>query len=272
VNYTLSSGPVGNVVFLEPRVDPVEREVVLVLQNSLAPATEYTLHVTAGSNDPRTRLAAFDGVPFAGETKLTFTTEAVAAPGEQPATDADPVHVLPCDAIPILQGACTGQSCHGGFASSGYAPAMGMDLSTNASIAATAIDVPSNVATASTEGLQGLLVGDFPKGLKRIRKGSSSESFLIYKLLAHRVEGTVPAPSGPLDVPGLDDATNGRTADELGAVIPGSLMPNPKLPHDPNDPNSFSATGLAWTDLRMIRGWIDQGARVPLHCPEVSGP
>ena len=72
-NYRLSSGPVANVEFLEPRVDPVERTVVLRLQVPLATGTRYDLHVR-GSPDVTTQLAAFDGARFEGEAVFSFTT------------------------------------------------------------------------------------------------------------------------------------------------------------------------------------------------------
>ncbi|MFI5302850.1 MAG: hypothetical protein ACHREM_32575, partial [Polyangiales bacterium] len=232
----------------------------------LSPATEYQLHVTAGSTDLRTELAAFAGARFVGEAVFTFTTEAAPPPGEPTGTSGDPVAASPCDAMLLLVGACTGSQCHGGGAP-GTSPAMGMDLSSPAGIAATVIASPAALTDPSTEGVGGLVIGAFPTGLRRVRVGSSSESFLMYKMLAHTVTGLVPPPSSVLDVPGLDDATNARTAYELSQVIPGSPEPNPTLPREPNNPATASPLGLTWDQLRTIRRWIDQGAGVPTDCP-----
>jgi hypothetical protein len=260
LNYTISSGPVGNVTFLEARIDPVDREVVLLLQAALSPDTEYELHVKSNGTSAATALAAFDGALFVGETTLSFRTEAAPAPGEVPGDVADPIAASPCAAMAVFANDCTGSTCHGG--SPGSSPVMGLDLSSPRSVGATAINVPSMLANPSSEAANGLVIGAFPTGLTRVRSGSSSESFLIYKLLTHRVSGPIPAPSSTLDVPGLDDATNARAAAELGATIPGAPMPN--TPATPTGP------GLGWNDLRTIRRWIDQGAVVPTDCASAA--
>jgi hypothetical protein len=79
-----------------------------------------------------------------------------------------------------------------------------------------------------------------------IKRGSSSESFLIYKLLMRAPTTGASMLAPPFDLPNEKELA-AHAASELGEHIPGEPMPK-------------SSSPLSWDDLRLLRRWIDDGA------------
>jgi len=247
-NVRISSGKIGDIGFKTVRVDPVERQVVIALDTPLLPSTAYTLVIQSVESAPN-RLAAFDGAVFEGVKTIQLRTAATTDPTRD-GTDVDPgPPVDPCKARDILEGGCAGVTCHG---APGQPPAMGLSLWSEEGIQKTACDRPAAlVQLPESPGSPSFDRNGFPRGMAVIKRGSSAESFLIYKLLRRVPDGKNALPP-LLDVGDAPNAVE-RTVSELGAVIPGEPMPNPAFA-PPGPP------ALSWDDLHLLRRWIDEGA------------
>lgn len=242
-NFKIVSGTSGNLAFIQPRVDPVERTIVFTLATPLAADTEYRLLIE-DSKRPADRLAAFDGAPFEGRAVVRFTTGKDAT--EQ--TDVDPQRVDACAAVATLKDRCGNAACHGPRETH---PAMGLSLDRWESIFDTAINHGSKLVQQATEPA-GTGEGSrrFPAGLPIIAPGASGRSFLLFKILMD------PRRTGPDGPPhpslALDTATAtdpfARTAAELAQRVPGAPMPRDLDP-------------LPVESLRVLRRWIDDGAK-----------
>lgn len=252
-NYRIVSGSSGSLNFKQVRVDPVERQIVFTLT---APLTEgaYKLRIKA-VDDPRNRLAAFDGTPFEGEAIIVFNVGK--DPGKVEEIDP-PIADLPataparaCEAIGTLAASCTGKACHGDL--NGSAPAMGLSLINYTAIKATAIGRASSLVQAPDDpGGVGRTSTDFPTGLAIIAAPASGDgsanSFLMYKILMdYRARSGGDAIANDL----------ARMSAELRKRIPGAPMPHDTLPPQPSA-RTFSPLPLA--TVRLLRQWIDDGA------------
>ncbi len=226
-NFKLLSGTSGNLTFLEPRTDPVERTIVFTMAPSvpaLLPNTEYRL-VVEDSGRPADRLAAFDGAAFAGRAVIRFTT----GTDETADLDPDPTPVDPCGVASLLRRSCAEGACH-----AGASPVLGLSLDGDDAIAATAVDRGAVlVQRASEPSGTGEAASPFPYGLPRIARGVSGRSFVLFKALMHA------------------QTSDARTALELGARVPGGPMP----------PASSRSRPLSSAEVRALRRWIDGGAR-----------
>lgn len=232
-NFKIVSGTSGNVTFIQPRVDPVERSIVFGLGAGvpdLQPNTEYRL-LLEDSGRFADRLGAFDGTAFVGRAVVRFTTGDDATAED----DVDPEPVEACRATRILRDACAGSACHGGAS-----PAMGLSLASDEGLATTALDRTSVlVASADEPSGTGEATRRFPFGLPIIARGASARSFLLFKIL-------------------LDGRrTDPRTAQELGLHIPGSPMPHTARPPEPG---GVVAGPLTLAEVKVLRRWIDGGA------------
>jgi len=269
-NFKITSGTSGNLEFIQPRVDPVERTVVFALgpgADPLQPNTEYRL-IIEDSKRAADRLAAFDGAPFEGREVIRFTT------GTDPTaqTSNDPQAVDACAAVRALQAKCSGAACHGfdptGRTRGPTAPAMGLSLVSDDAIDKTAKNRAAVlVQLASEPGGTGEASTKFPYGLPLIAPGASSRSFLLYKILIDSRRKAPLSPSGAVAIPpphpdlALENPPADpfvRMAAELHARVPGAPMPHDELAPEPGHPGYGP---MLLDEVRILRRWIDDGAR-----------
>lgn len=243
-NFKITSGSSGNLEFLQPRVDPVERTIVFALgptAPSLSPDTEYRL-VMEDSGRAADRLASYDGVPFRGRVVIRFVTGT--DPTAQTAVEPQPLEA--CAAISVLKNRCATSGCH-----QGSAPPMGLSFESYDAIKATAIDHASVlVQQASDPSGTGENAAVFPRGLPIIASGTSARSFLLFKVLLDARRHAPPGPDGPhpdlvLPMPAAEPFA--RVARELGTRVPGAAMPE-------------EGDVLPLEELRLLRRWIDGNA------------
>ena len=271
-NFSIDSGSFGNVEFLQPRVDNVERAVIFGLGTALAKKTQYTLHVQQGGG--ANALVAFDGTPFVGSLDIPFTTaddddESLEASDVPP---PDPCHVY----LDTFAG-CLGDYCHGDGNSAengATAPAMGLSLlfpgvSSDPRvpyvdpIQLTAVGHPSLEAEdpSAVGGTSSVQPRNFPNGMAIVAPHASAASYLLYKILARTPDpAQSSAGSAYIDptVPDLPDP-GGATAADVSAKIFGQPMPDPQRHPNPGS-NEPVQDSLTWGERAEIRAWIDDGA------------
>ena len=269
-NFSIDSGTVRGVTSLTIRVDPVERTVVMMPADALAPDTEYVLSIHP-SDAPANRLSAYDGAPYEGPGSIRFRTAGATDKGEDEGP-FDPA-VDPCAAYDVLAGSCLGSSCHGGGDEDPTGlgrtpPAEGLSLMGKVqggdSIQATAVGRAAVTVQAAADpgGAGNPVPRRFPYGMPIIEPGSSAGSYLMYKVLRRPPLGALPY----LDptVPDVADP-GGALADDLNGRCPGAPMPHPTRRPEKTKKERLE---LHWAELVTLRAWIDQGA---VGCNCVSG-
>lgn len=185
-NVSLASGTRG--AFLALRFDPIDQVLVVQPQAQLDPAVRYRLSLEG--------LRDLEGRPMAA-TVITFET------GEDAVGEPPPAAPGWADVEPIFAG-CATEGCH-----AGPAPALGLDLSSGASVARTAIGVPAAQTLVGAQdrvwygasSLDGLARVDVVAG-----QGRPSRSYLLYKVLGDphvAGERMPPAPGAALDARSL---------------------------------------------------------------------
>ena len=255
-NFRIVSGSSSSLNFKQVRVDPVERSIVFILRDPLTPGA-YSLRIKS-VDDPRNRLAAFDGTPFEGEAVIKFEVKGGLAADtdiETPDPDFPTPNDRACAAMGALAASCTGVRCHGDLKRS--KPAMGLSLITYESIQASAKSHSSVLVQAADDPSgTGRITSDFPTGLPLIAPKDSASSFLLYKILMDDRE----RPGGAPEL--------ARMSNELKKRIPGAPMPHDTLPPEPNA-SVFSSLPLP--TVKVIRQWIDEGAcGCGVDCPTAT--
>jgi hypothetical protein len=240
-----------------PSYDPITRIVSITPLTPLVVGQTYELEIASPqSSTDLSGLRAIDGATIdPSESVIDFQVSAPTAQTTLATIDF-------CTSVLPILGTCSGTMCHGG-----YLPAEGLELTTGAFVASTAIGRVAHeantgpMAQPQTPGLA------FGEDMPIIDPGSGGagdpgDSWLLYKLLLAEVPPASPQ-AGPFDVQ-WQPLSDGERA-ILGNYVTGREMPYPATP------SSTVSYGLSTADMETISLWIAQGATIPAACAG-SGP
>ncbi len=177
----------GQGIYGSLRYDPARRRALFVPHpdDVIFEGTEYQLVITVG-------LAAWDGTPMADPAQHSFLT--ASATYVAPAPPDGPR--LSRDVAPLLAAMCASSGCHGGAN-----VAMGLDLSSAASLRRTALGVMSRERPANSAG-ESTRTDPAWSSLERIDgQGDPAYSYLVYKIIGDgpiRGDRMPPPPLAPL--------------------------------------------------------------------------
>jgi hypothetical protein len=286
-------------LFLEPEYNPVTRSATFRLEPAerLAPDTLYRITVFAPPTADVAGFFAFDGAALERPYVFDFRTQP-AGGAEQ--DEVAPTSAAYCAAIACfaacaagdtacreacrpscIEDTCSGDGdlfneilatgdrlltscafgqCHAPSIADPAFIAMGLDLSSGASVLATAIGKTSHLSQtgeASTQGDLGPV--RFGRAMPIVEPGNPGNSFLLYKLLINPLN--YPRPGGARDVAGFQ-----REIDRLRkSAIPGLPMPAQigSAPAEGIFPASFDPDGsINYRHAQLIHAWIAAGAIV----------
>jgi hypothetical protein len=238
-------------VFLSPTYDPVRREIVFRLRDDVAPlaaGTKYQLsaYVAIADDDPGLRTIEGVGLEKPVQIELGVADDpGGVVPPRDPGPTGDHFCAPPDPActgdgcargVASILGGCAFKGCHGATDS-----AMGLDMSSAASLLATAIGRTAH-ETQTGEHARDLDQSPprFGRAMPILDPKVAGNSYLVYKLLAN--------PATPLERP-LDPADITRLQSE---VVVGAPMP----------PDNAPLAGLRAGEAEWIAEWLMQGAPV----------
>jgi hypothetical protein len=268
-------------VFVEPSYDPVWQRVTLKLRDGkLQAGVKYWLTLLVPSAKSPFGILAFDGAPLAAPVTLEFSVAAQDPPGSGPAPTPSGEElfctasacVTACDAPEACATACpTGDAkcvsdcaklckskcpvansipnscggCHGLAPDGTWGAAAGVDLSSAAMIASTAI---GHAAHQTQTGEHASDPDEKPRRFGRamplLDPNNPGNSYLLYKMLISPQYAAMPAAPSQAEIDRL-----------RASVVVGLPMP----------PSASYAVPLL--GLENISAWITQGAPTPSTCP-----
>lgn len=256
--------------FLEPTYDVVERVVTwrLPAGSAWAPGVLYTVTIWAARDREGFGVRAWDGQDLPSSVIIQFTPSATATLPTEVPVNGDfcgtcnlETEVFTPGVGDIVRSSCGFTGCHRSEGSVDTAARAGLDFSTPARIASSALRAPAHntfSGTSSTDAPTNPYV--FGVNMPIIDPGNPGNSMMLFKTLIRpdsytRSSRSQVAATAALPVGGELRPADGEIARLRDGFVRGDLMPP-------------ANQTLGIDEVRMIQAWISAGAPLRDDCPK----